>query len=130
MLLLEDDEGPRGPELACGSDSGLIHLWELTPDRTVPPRLRAQMHGHTAAVHALQHLASGEGRGGEGRGLLVSCSADGTVRLWSIATLRCEVVLLGHTAAVLCATPTPAPLPPLPALTLASEPPPVLLVTA
>ena len=42
MLLLEADEGPRGPELACGGGSGLIQLWALTPDRTTPPRLRAQ----------------------------------------------------------------------------------------
>ena len=80
------------------------------------------MHGHTAAVHALQHLG-----GGEGHGVLVSCSADGAVRLWCLATLRCERVLLGHTAAVLCAT--PAPPPPLPAATSASEPSPVVLFT-
>ena len=85
------------------------------------------MHGHTAAVHALQHLGGGEGRGGEGRGVLVSCSADGAVRLWCLATLRCERVLLGHTAAVLCAT--PAPPPPLPTATPASVPPPVVLFT-
>ena len=42
MLLLEANEGPRGPELACGSGSGLIQLWALTPDRTTSPRLRAQ----------------------------------------------------------------------------------------
>jgi len=80
------------------------------------------MHGHSAAVHALQHLG-----GGEGHGVLVSCSADGAVRLWCLATLRCERVLLGHTAAVLCAT--PAPPPPLPAATSASVPPPVVLFT-
>jgi len=84
------------------------------------------MHGHTAAVHALQHLGGGEARGGEGCGVLVSCSADGAVRLWCLATLRCERVLLGHTAAVLCAAPAP---PPPPAATSAPVQPPVVLLT-
>ena len=81
-----------------------------------------QMHGHTAAVHALHQLPNGDGS------LIVSCSADGAVRLWCLATLRCVRVLLGHSAAVLCAV--PVPLPPLTADTPSSEPPPELFTGA
>ena len=58
----------------------------------------ATLYGHTAAVHGLAHVS----RCAQGRPLLISVSADGSVRVWDVAAHRCVATLLAHPTKVLC----------------------------
>lgn len=115
VLVLDGGGGGDGGgivQLACGGGSGIIQLWQLGVDRRAPPLLHAQLHGHTDAVHALHELQLSELHVGIGveeeqqrrhsQRLLCSCSADGALRLWDLASLCCVRALLGHASAVLC----------------------------
>ena len=97
-------------QLACGGGGGVIQLWQLGADRGSPPLLRAQLHGHTDAVHVLHELQLNQLHVGmeeeeqrhRRQRLLCSCSADGALRLWDLSSLCCVRALLGHASAVLC----------------------------
>ena len=92
--------------LACGTSDGAIIVFDLPPDSASnggamedddsppPAQLRATLRGHTDAVHGLAWLAV--------CGLLASCAADGSVRVWDVCTMRCVATLLGHVSKVLC----------------------------
>jgi centriolar protein POC1 len=76
---------PRLTRLASGSLDGTIMLWHFNP------RLRAtRLAGHAEAVHSVDFApgGSGGGSGGGGGALLVSASADSTVRLWGTRAMR------------------------------------------
>jgi WD40 repeat protein len=90
--------------LACGSESGDISVFDIVPDSTAAgtgaavhtapqAQLRAMLRGHTDAVHGLAWMSAAH--------LMASGSADGAVRLWDMAALRCVATLLTHPAKVL-----------------------------
>ncbi len=54
-----------------------------------------ELEGHTDGVTAAAITG-----GGGGGGVLVSCSLDGTARVWDLHTAACLLVLRGHSAAV------------------------------
>jgi len=71
-----------GDTLFSGGMDGTIRHWTVPPPLTVDPYdsfdptvLTATLSGHRDAVWGLSHHA--------GRGQLLSCSSDGTVKLWS-----------------------------------------------
>lgn len=63
-----------------------IFNWQKGTFRTI------NFYGHTDIILAI--LCVGE--------LLVSASADSTIRLWNVATMSAQAVLEGHTGAVNC----------------------------
>ena len=52
-----------------GSEDGIIYCWDL-----VEARLLAKLKGHTKVVSGVDHHPQGH--------CLLSCSVDGTVRVW------------------------------------------------
>jgi eukaryotic-like serine/threonine-protein kinase len=82
---------PDGRFLAgTGEDETQIDIQE-----TQTRHRSAQLTGHTGVVSSVSF--SGDGR------LLVSASADRTVRIWDVASSKCISVLTGHTDAIFAA---------------------------
>ena len=74
-------------DLFCSGDPGLrLHLRNYCLDAHV----RAKLTGHRGSVFSLA----------TGMGLLMSGSADQTIRLWSLETFRCVGTLVGHRSVV------------------------------
>ncbi|KAJ1559027.1 hypothetical protein HK405_012288 [Cladochytrium tenue] len=72
--------------LASGSADCSIRVWSVADGRC------SVLSGHAAAVHRVTILPRSA--------RLLSCSADGTARLWDLATRACLRVFSGHAAAV------------------------------
>lgn len=74
-----------------------------TDSPSLPPApLPSILHGHDEIVWAVDAPADGGGPGAGPAGRLFSASADRTVRVWDVASRRCEAVLEGHARPVLC----------------------------
>jgi WD40 repeat protein len=74
---------PVLPQLACGRETGFIHVWELPTGREV-----IRLVGHRHRVPALAFSANGK--------QLASGAGDGTVRLWELESSRELACFSGH----------------------------------
>jgi len=91
---------PDGKKFASGDKNGEIRLWN--PMTGEPPESgRAQLLGHKKYITSLswEPLHRRGSKGGD-CDRLVSGSKDGTARVWSVRTGRCEATLTAHTDAV------------------------------
>ena len=94
---------PRGDRLASASKDGLVILWDAhalarpaAAAAAADGARRLELAGHTDAPHALAWSPDGV--------MLLSASADHTVRLWAAGGERageCLRVFEGHTEAVM-----------------------------
>ena len=72
---------------------GYLGLLLLSPLSAQQPKLRGTLKGHTGGVISVAYSPDGK--------TLASCSSDGTVKLWDVATGQERASLRGHTDAVL-----------------------------
>jgi len=96
--------------VATGTEESYIRVWNLHGDplpsaltHDTEPTSSRRLIGHSAAVYAVSFSPSIAGPdsaedivASTAPTLLVSCSADKTVRLWSLDTWTCLVVYKGH----------------------------------
>lgn len=88
-----------------------VRLWSPQPDGTGCVRPLRTLKGHVEGVTCLCWCSTGgSGNGGSGAGVLLSGSADKTLRLWSLAAhgraaSQPLAVLRGHGGAVTCVLP-------------------------
>jgi hypothetical protein len=83
---------PDRKRIAIGLGNGLIEFWTNTKEEGDPPQKQLLM-GHTLAVRALAFSADGH--------LLVSGSADATIKFWSGADGKSLGTATGHEGPVL-----------------------------
>ncbi|GLI58954.1 hypothetical protein VaNZ11_000672 [Volvox africanus] len=92
---------PDGKLLASGSHDKLILLWDMAACREggIGPAMNAkpmgELAGHVDKVLCVNFSPDGK--------LLVSASADGSMRLWSMEERRTRGLLLGHASNVVAA---------------------------
>lgn len=92
---------PDGGLFASGDKAGQVRVWNASDGLPACKPLT----GHSAHITALawQPLHSVDvSRGGHSCTRLVSSSKDASVRLWNVATGRCDAVVGGHTDSVEC----------------------------
>lgn len=99
--------------VAVGTEESYIRVWNMHGDalkstlsggpNEPPPSSSRRLIGHSAPVYGLSFspsIASPEGSSGSvpstAPKLLLSCSSDKTVRLWSLDAWTCLVVYKGH----------------------------------
>jgi len=96
--------------VATGTEESYIRVWSLHGDplpsalkHDTEPTSSRRLIGHSAAVYAVSFSPSiaasdnaEDASASTAPTLLVSCSADKTVRLWSLETWTCLVVYKGH----------------------------------
>jgi WD40 repeat protein/serine/threonine protein kinase len=76
---------PDGRRVASGNESGEILVWDLSDGRLV-----RQARGHDAAIWDVCHVTN----------LLITASADQTLRVWDAESLSEQAVLRGHSGEV------------------------------
>jgi serine/threonine protein kinase len=74
--------GQSAIAITCGGSDHIVHVYDSQKGTPV-----AKLTGHTDTVHGVCTLPDGR---------LASCGYDQTVRIWTIATRSCELVLKGH----------------------------------
>ncbi|KAL8829687.1 MAG: hypothetical protein Q9191_001868 [Dirinaria sp. TL-2023a] len=99
--------------VAAGTDQSYIRVWTLNGEALPPsedsssaelhPSASRRLIGHSSCVYSLSFSpsttpssASSSATASTASKYLLSCSADKTVRLWSLATWTCLVVYRGH----------------------------------
>ncbi|KAF5128175.1 Nuclear distribution protein PAC1 [Metarhizium anisopliae] len=88
-----DYGGPRGATLLASCSSDLtIKLWDPSDQYK---NIRT-LSGHDHSVSAVRFISSGSGGSQSSANLLVSASADKTLRIWDTATGYCLKALRGH----------------------------------
>jgi len=87
---------------ALASSTPPAEAGALASAAAAPPPLPSILQGHDEIVWAVEAPADGGGPGAGPAGRLFSASADRTVRVWDVASRRCEAVLEGHARPVLC----------------------------
>ncbi|KAF7790242.1 hypothetical protein EIP86_001194 [Pleurotus ostreatoroseus] len=80
-------------KLATGGHDGHVRLWDPKTGKPIGDALRGHSKWVTSLAWEPIHLNASSPR-------LASSSKDGTVRVWAVATRRCEYTLGGHTASV------------------------------
>ena len=86
--------------LASGSNDNTIKLWNLAPEGETggyarndsPPYLRSTLTDHVGAVYALAFLPD--------RNILISGSADWTIKIWDLTTQQTIKTLRGHQGSI------------------------------
>ena len=108
VVTVEIAESGAGTMVASGARDGSVRVWDMATGDVVH-----SFFGHSGAVLAVamadtQDLSSHEGQSMRERkvastmrrGVLVSASADETLRIWSLKDGCCEKTLRGHMGAV------------------------------
>lgn len=92
---------PDAKKFASGDKNGEIRLWN--PDTGEAPLSgRAQLLGHKKWITSLSWEPAHRRKPAEDCDRLISGSKDGTARIWSARTGRCEATLTSHTDSVEC----------------------------
>lgn len=100
--------------VAAGFEDSYIRVWSLDGkniqptheglDHLSPPANSKRLYGHSGPVYAVSFAPSATRSKGEvaptNPRWLLSCSADKTIRLWSLDLWECTVVYKGHAQAV------------------------------
>ena len=86
------DVAPNGEHLFSGGVDSTVKVWNMPPVNSVDPYdafdpsvLAATFTGHSDAVWGLTYHGS--------RQQLLSCSADGTIKLWSLSAMKTNPLL-------------------------------------
>ncbi len=97
--------------VAVGTEESYIRVWHLhgealpslLANKDAPPSSSRRLIGHSAAVYSVSFSPSIAGPENPDKTtpstaprLLLSCSSDKTIRLWSLETWTCLVVYKGH----------------------------------
>ncbi|CAI2364332.1 unnamed protein product [Moneuplotes crassus] len=89
---------PTGAFLASGSEDCTIQIWNNKHDKIV-----VSFNDHKEMIHNLKWSPTGYGSSLPNAELrLASGSADGTVKIWSLAENKLVDTLTGHTGMVMC----------------------------